>query len=72
MDIGQHKLRMQFKAETDLEITKKNLPEYVRWLEKLKVTDVVHDIAIENRDLKNSIQKAMDILDDGLTARNTE
>ncbi|MGL1892186.1 MAG: hypothetical protein OCD02_11210 [Spirochaetaceae bacterium] len=72
MDIGKDKLRMLFKAETDLDITKKNLPQYVKWLEKVKIIDVVHDIAIESRNLKDSIQKAMDVLDDGISSRHTE
>ena len=69
MEIRQHKLRMKFKAETDFDVTEENMSEYTHWLELLKVDEISKEIAYENSNLKDTVQKAIDILDDGLTAR---
>ena len=69
MEIRQHKLRMKFKAETDFDVTEDSLSEYVNWLEKVKSDDINKDILNENEHFKSVVQKAIDILDDGLTAR---
>ncbi|QEN03333.1 hypothetical protein EW093_00965 [Thiospirochaeta perfilievii] len=68
MDIRQYKLRMQFKAETDKDVEGASFAEYVNWLEKLRVEDINKDVLVENEHLKNVVQKAMDVLDEGLSA----
>ncbi|OQY36662.1 MAG: hypothetical protein B6226_06180 [Candidatus Cloacimonetes bacterium 4572_65] len=69
MEIRQAKLRMQFKAETDLDINGETISSYVNWLEKLSIEEINKDILSENENLKNVIQNAMDILDDGISSR---
>lgn len=68
MDIGQHKLRMQFKAEINLDASEDSFAEYVNWLEKLRANEINKEILTENEHLKDIMQKAMDILDDGISA----
>jgi len=60
---------MQFKAETDLDINGETISSYVNWLEKLSIEEINKDILSENENLKNVIQNAMDILDDGISSR---
>lgn len=66
MDIGQNKLRAQFKAETDLDID--NLSKYAKWLESLRIKSLNTDLFIENSHLKHVLVKAINILDEGITA----
>lgn len=72
MEEKQAKLRMRFKAETDLEVTEDTYHEYTNWLEKLRINSLNGELMTENIHFKNTIQKAIDILDEGLTSRHAK
>ncbi|MGL1893392.1 MAG: hypothetical protein OCD02_17275 [Spirochaetaceae bacterium] len=70
----QNILRKKYEAETDLIINKDdtNWVKYCNWLKKIKITEMNKEIFIENIFLKRKMNKALEIIYDGLSSRPNE
>ncbi|MFA5878779.1 MAG: hypothetical protein WC860_01245 [Candidatus Margulisiibacteriota bacterium] len=66
----RNELRLQFYAQTDIEIYAKakrqDWQNYALWLENLAIEKLNQDIILENKKLREAFCKAQDILESGL------
>lgn len=71
MDENVRKLRFDFEAETDIDIdeSSENWQEYAQWLEKLSVSKLNNEMVKENDALRNMMNEAMGLLEEGVVSR---
>lgn len=66
-------LRQRFQAQTDIEVDPQpgDWKQYAEWLEKLSIKELNSELVKENEMLRNKIQEAMDVLEQGITGAGT-
>ena len=64
-------LRLRFEAETDIVVQSclEDWKKYAEWLEKLSVKQINCELEKENNFLRKRMEKAMDILEEGISGR---
>ncbi len=62
-------LRQRFQAQTDIEIhpQPEDWKQYAEWLEKLAVRELNNELVRENEMLRNRMQEAVNVLEEGIT-----
>lgn len=71
MEEVQNLLREQFESETNISmsINPRSWERYSKWLEKIKSKNINNEIIIENKFLKEKMNKAIDILYEGISQK---
>ena len=73
MKESREMLRQRFQAQTDIEVDPQpcDWKRYAEWLEKLPIKELNSELVKENEMLRNRIQEAMDVLEQGITGAGT-
>ena len=73
MKESREMLRQRFQAQTDIEVDPQpgDWKRYAEWLEKLSIKELNSELVKENEMLRNKIQEAMDVLEQGITGAGT-
>ena len=71
MEESIKKLRFDFEAETDIVVDKspEDWQRYAMWLEKITVNELNKQMVKENVVLKDMMQEALNLLQEGIVAR---
>jgi len=71
MEESIQKLRLDFEAETDISIDKSpaDWQQYAMWLEQMTVNELNGQMVKENLVLKDMMQEAMTLLQEGIVKR---
>jgi len=71
MEESRETLRLAFEAETDIviELYSEDWKKYAQWLENLAIKELNSEIIKENEQLRNALEEAMNILENGMTGR---
>lgn len=74
MKEGKAILRQRFEAETDIEIDQqpRDWGKYATWLEKLAIKELNNELARENELLRNKMEEAVNVLEEGIAGRYTK
>ena len=73
MKESREMLRQRFQAQTDIEVDPQpgDWKRYAEWLEKLSIKELNSELVKENEMLRNKIQEAIDVLEQGITGAGT-
>lgn len=73
MKESREMLRQRFQAQTDIEVDPQlgDWKRYAEWLEKLTIKELNSELVKENEMLRNRIQEAIDVLEQGITGAGT-